>query len=302
MGKATKKQYTLYAFDVKSDGESVSHSGILEALKNKLDGSRCIDRVMILNKEDPSNEKDFIASYSSGSNDMLRCVMLRMAEDSLSGVIPEDLLEKDKLAIEQLQSNENNGRVYKNHYYFVLSDKHLITTNRNFKSLETYVNYYLRKDIDSVRYYFNATLSNNRSVKIKDIKRIEIYDPLSKEMELWGSENTTQSVEGSIQERVLELFAHTEKVDSFKGIISAKLLIEFKIPKGYPDTEKDKIMSQIITDVGDNVAIVTKRNGTITGSEMVVREKVDIEKTATGFISEEQLYQEMEALLLRLKP
>src|SRR5690606_25142501 len=146
--KMKPKQVRLRAFEVVNPYINKETSEIVSLVYKVLKSEKlkAKDRRLLLNDEDPNFEQDLISDFQFVKDDThLRGSMLRIMAGSDVPNIPDSLFEGEKIAIDALELiTTENQFIYKQHFYFYLTDKYLITTlpkGTNIIRFQVYLNW-----------------------------------------------------------------------------------------------------------------------------------------------------------------
>lgn len=191
---AKNKNIKLRAFSLVNTDLKHNETNLLSMLRFKLKDSVMNDRRMIINPDDPQREEDLIANFDlriKGNNCiMVTGTMLRIASVDDIPNITDDILNKEKVDIETLESIKSDSKViYKSHYYFAVNNEYLVVTlpsNRTITAYQTYINEYLKDVREDILYEFTPLLAKSEEVKFEDVKSIKIG---SKDHPICGSSN-----------------------------------------------------------------------------------------------------------------
>lgn len=320
--KVKKTNVTLRAFKISNPNMSTSTSGVREFLENTLTSSnKAEERCLILNPEDITKEQDLISFYdSNGSDQSLFCTMLRMAPGNEVHHITKALLQDTKFSIEKLESQDlQTAGIYKSHYYFSILDDYLVTAilplNRTIKQLQTYLSWFLKNELIEL----TPLIEKPKECKLSDLDFAVFQEPdFSKEKDSpVNNFHTSDQVLIQTKQHYLGLDMvkkilsnlfddgkKIEEIDDLAQIVSAQLLIKFRKPRKMDQEQYERILGATLKPVSDleNVKFKTKnRKQIIQGKDLVKMKVVEIEQTTNGYLSEEQLKQEMAKYLRDLK-
>lgn len=155
-----KKKITLRAFDVENLNITKSESDVKDLLLHRLEETNAGDRLMLLNER--VNDQDLICNYDSSNKRFLWGSMLRICPSEEVLNIPDDLLQENKIELQELDSLQGQGDLmYKSHYYFLLTNKYLITTfprDVTIHPFQTYVNWFLEELRGTEMFEFNPKI------------------------------------------------------------------------------------------------------------------------------------------------
>lgn len=299
------KQIQLRAFAIAHPNTTLScpNQNIVNMLKNELKTNKrsAKDRIMLLNHDDPQKISDALPFYEE-RKDCVFGLIMRISNDENVQHIPSTLLNKEKFSIAEMKKSRiDNSSIYRSHYYFLLNEKFLVTSlkmNTTISGFQTYMNWLL----GDTHFSFTTIVDEPPDLKLDDLKKITISDFI----------DDTSSVEckkfdiSSIKDWVIDtLFKENQTFDEIKmkQILSAQLLLKFIKPKSMT---KEDFKTQLgvclnpISDLG-NFAFEKKDGRKITAEKILKTKAICVEKTENGFISEQNLFNEMNMFLSELK-
>lgn len=302
----SKKNIKLRAFKIANTNLTQSDSGILNMLKRVLtENSTALTRKMKLNEQDP--DEDLLSNYNWQQDSYLYGMMLRIIPAENGGVINDELFNQDKISINDLTQGGSDQHQYKDHYYFVLNNKILITNLSGSYSIDrfqTYINWLL-KDVRNTVIAFDPITKVPDGIKVSDISSIEFTNGTSSSiganLDIGGVSISTRVKE--ITGQILEyIFNDVESLGEIKreDLVSAKLLLKIKSKPGYVTEDAyKKAMSAVTRQITNDSGLVirTKNKRTFNGDAIKVVKDVKVEVTKNGNIVEEQLKQVMESFL-----
>ncbi|NBM54918.1 hypothetical protein GWI68_08980 [Proteus sp. G2669] len=323
--KAKSRKVRLRAFKIEnkelSSNKSPAKGLILEKLENTI---KVKDRCMLLNSEDPSQEQDLISCYeiSTKSNSVF-CTMLRITPSNELEQIPDKLFEKKDFTLDELESSKIDSLVVcKNHFYFCINDKYLITNlplRTTIASLQTYICWLTKNELleftPMIDIQNQTQLKDLSAISVKDSEPIKLGDPLSSNDTTEEKKHTVTVVEEKSKKiRLDHIVMHAIKASLSKSsslkelmdnkIVSAELLIKFSKPRKMTDGDYANILGATLKPVSDldNVTFKRKDGKTeIKGKDLLKTKFVDIELTDTGKLNEQMLFQEMSRYLIDIE-
>lgn len=326
--KMKKTNVTLRAFRINNPNLSKQTSGVRILLEDKLMSSnKAEDRCLILNSDDITKEQDLISFYdSNGKEQSLFCTMLRMAPGNEVHHITKALLQGKKFSIDKLENQDlQTAGIYKSHYYFSILDDYLVTAvlplNRTIKQLQTYLSWLLNDELLEL----TPLIEPPKECKLSDLDFAVFQEPdFSEEPNVSEKQDDFKGNSGIANQSVMHTKQHylsldmvkkvigtlfdsgkkIEEIDDLAQIVSAQLLIKFRKPKEMDQEQYERILGATLKPVSDleNVKFKTKNNKQIIkGKDLVKTKIIEIEKTDSGYLSEEQLKQEMAKYLRDLK-
>ncbi|MEQ9868759.1 hypothetical protein ABRP77_05610 [Pectobacterium odoriferum] len=321
-----KRKVTLRAFEIKNQNISKPSSDLNSLLINKLNSVKVAkERCMILAQDDPNQLRDLISYFkASTETQSVFCTMLRISAEKDVQHITDALFEKDVFTMDDIDSSPiDTSAICKDHYFFSMNGKHLVTNlplNKTITRLQTYLNWFI--DSDSLE--FTPMISVREQTQLSDLKSIIVRDP--EPIQLPAIAESSSSVSQALAtsngkapatgqktialgEKVLEIIkksmSETKTLDdiTLSQMISAELLIKFKKPRKMTDDEYKRILGAYLKPVSDLENITFKRKdgkSEIKGKDLLKTKPVDIEMTPTGKLVEQQLLQEMNRFLKEL--
>ncbi|WP_227317421.1 hypothetical protein [Cedecea davisae] len=337
--KAKTKKVTLRAFEVKNTSLTQASSNAKKLLLVRLDELKTAkSRCMILNHDDPNQERDLISYFKEApASNSVFCTMLRISSDSDVQHITDSLFEKEFFTMDEIASETiDTSAICKNHYYFSLSDDFLVTNlpgNKTISRLQTYLSWLTNDELleftPSISAKDKTLLSDLKGIVVKDPSPIEKrelsahptepvsssdlteYSPQQFSTTNTGSTSVAESTRTiKLTDQVMELLKKSVSgLKSFDEIamsqmISAELLIKFNKPRKMTTQEYQKILGAYLKPVSDLDNVTFKRKdgkSEVKGRDLLRTQTVNIETTQSGKIVEQQLLQEMSKFLLDLK-
>jgi|WetSurMetagenome_2_1015567.scaffolds.fasta_scaffold44627_4 hypothetical protein len=313
------KPIKLLAFKVENPELGKSHSDIVDNLSNVLNDSKLNDRIMQLNIDDPQKEEDLISNYDIRSSKFIFLTLLRIASAEGMPNITDNLLEKNKITITDLDQISIPGatKIYRGHHYYATDGYHIVTNmpiNRKITTFQTYINWILKDTREDNLYEFTPLTIEPPETKFSEVKSINVSGtslPLTTE-EMKTNENVTKRFHlNEVAKKYAKAFVEKYVKDT-KGvkdilknnIVSADLLIKFAKKKNITKEDYQRCMGAILKplEIGDeNVSFVTKAGQRIKVHNFMRQKVVEIETTDSKNISEPQLSEEMERFLKELK-
>lgn len=304
---AGRKKIKLRSFGLSNTNLIQNGTGIIACLNSVLpENSTANSRRMMLNAQD--GDEDLLSFYSFLRDRYLFGMMLRIIPVENGGFISDDLFSNNTISIADLEQGTDNGFQYKDHYYFMLSDRFVVTNLSGSYSIDrfqTYINWLTENHRNSI-FDMNPVTKLPDGVRVSDIKSIEFAGVRAVNVEP-NSEPAVVTKMREITSDVLSmLFGDTEELDNIRGedLVSAKLLLKIrKRPADMAEEDYTRAMSamtrQITNDSG--IAIKTRQGGTYTGEAVKDVKEVDVELTENDRLNEQQLKQLMEQYLQDLE-
>lgn len=222
--------------------------------------------------------------------------------------IPDELFNHEKISISEIVDKEGNTLLTcKDHYYFTLSKKFLVTNlpKSRVKALEAYINWFLQAIRGDKVYSFTPKIEAPKETQLSDIKNIVVADPQLKKKtkKTEKTDGKSAKVINFALEQLKNLVGDIPEWTPLleKKILSAKLLIKFTKPNKMEEEDYNKLLGAYMKPVGDSegVTLNLKNGKTIKGTDILVTKVVEIEKLDVG-ISEPALMIEMEKFLKEL--
>lgn len=308
------KQIKLRAFEIVNTAISTPLQ-TANLLKQKLDSSQSSnERRMQLSEDDPKKEEDLISHFNTEKKNIVFATMLRIAPGNNVQHIDDTLFKKVNFSISDLLSSTlNTSAIYKDHYYFLLSNRFVITnlpSRTTITRLQTYLNWLLDELIE-----LNPVIELKEDYDLSNIKSFVIQDPDNQNqqnVQATAKNNSEDAVYSKLKditglaiERIREFFVDAEDLEDIdlSQLVSAKLLIQIKKPTKNAPEEVKKAFSAILKPVSDldNISFKTRKGTTVTGSELQKVKSVEVDTTDTGKLNEQTLFQQMEIFLKELE-
>lgn len=309
------KNIILRAFSLVNTDLKHNETNLLSLLCFKLKDSVMNDRRMLINPDDPQREEDLIANFDLRMKRnvcvMVVGTMLRIASVDDIPNITDDILNKEKVDIETLESIKSDSKViYKSHYYFAVNNEYLVVSlpsNRTINAYQTYLNEYLKDVREDILYEFTPLLTKSQKVKFGDVKSIKIG---SKDYPIGSNSNKETDTSPLLVKKIKnvargvlkELMEENKDLKQIldEEIVSAELVLKISKKKNKAK-ETEKALSSFLKPISDTdgIELITK-NGKVTAADIFKTKLVSIELTESKHISELQLFQEMEKFLSEL--
>lgn len=308
------KLVKLRAFKFENNLVSQPNTKIMDVLSKKLKDTNVKERRMVLNNQEEDKEEDLISYYEPRNKIAVMGIVMRIAPADETHAIPDNLFDKNKIEMTELQNIENEvGYIQKDHYYFYLNDRYVITTLRSNLPIirfQTYLNWLLSEERQNNLYEISPIISLPPATSLNELKSLSFTDT-----SIHGSAKADTSigkgtglVKAQIKKTALdalkELFVDTKTFEEIKNsqILNAEILIKFVKPKGMKKEEFTRFMAATLKPISecDNVILKTKNHGTLKGSDIQRVKNVEIELTDSGNLSEPDLWQKMEKFVNEL--
>lgn len=308
------KQIKLRAFEIVNNTIS-KNLQVANLLKQKLDSSTSSnERRMLLSEDDPKKEEDLISHFNTDRKNVVFATMLRIIPGDNVQHIDEALFQKANFSISDLLNAKlNTSAIYKNHYYFLLSDRFVVTnlsSRTTITRLQTYLNWFLGELLE-----LNPIIELKEEYDLSNVKSLVIQDPENSNttnIDSTAKDNTSSTVISKFKdithlaiERVKELFYDAEDLDEidFSQLISAKLIIQIKKPTKNSPEDVKKAFSAMLKPVSDldNISFKTRNGTSVTGNQLQKIKQVEVDTTDTGKLNEQTLFQQMELFIKELE-
>lgn len=308
------KQIKLRAFEIANNAIS-KNLQVANLLKQKLDSSTSSnERRMLLSEDDPKKEEDLISHFNTDRNNVVFATMLRIAPGDNVQHIDETLFQKANFSISDLLNAKlNTSAIYKDHYYFLLSNRFIVTnlsSRTTITRLQTYLNWFLGELLE-----LNPIIELKEEYDLSNVRSLVIQDPENKNttnIDSTAKDNTNSTVVSKFKdithfaiEHVKELFADAEDLDEidFSQLVSAKLLIQIKKPTKNSPEDVKKAFSAMLKPVSDldNISFKTRNGTSVTGNQLQKIKQVEVDTTDTGKLNEQTLFQQMELFIKELE-
>ena len=306
------KLVKLRAFRFENNQISEASNKILDILSQKLSNTTAQQRRKVLNSEEENKEEDLISYYEARSGYAVMGIILRIAPANESHTIPDNLFDRNKIGMTELENIENEANyIQKDHYYFYLNDKYVITTlrsNYTITRFQAYLNWLLREERREKLYEISPVISLPSTTPLNELKSLSfmdtsIHNSVRSDVSV-GTGTVKTRIKKIAFEALKEFFVDTQSFEEIKNseILTAEILIKFVRPKGMKKEDFSKFMAATLKPVSecDNVILKTKNNGTLKGSDIQKTKSVEIELTDSGNLSEPDLWQKMEKFINEL--
>lgn len=256
---AGRKKIKLRSFGLSNTNLIQNGTGIIACLNSVLhEDSTANSRRMMLNAQD--GDEDLLSFYSFLRDRYLFGMMLRIIPVENGGFISDDLFSNNTISIADLEQGADNGFQYKDHYYFMLSDRFVVTNLSGSYSIDrfqTYINWLTENHRNSI-FDMNPVTKLPDGVRVSDIKSIEFAGVRAVNVEP-NSEPAVVTKMREITSDVLSmLFGDTEELDNIRGeeLVSAKLLLKIrKRPADMAEEDYTRAMSAMTRQIQTIVAL-----------------------------------------------
>ncbi|MGJ7972662.1 hypothetical protein [Providencia hangzhouensis] len=323
------KAVKLRAFKIENHDVSKSVSPAKQQVITKLTGTSTVkERCMILNSEDPKKEQDLISYYqTSETSNSVFCNMMRVTPSEGVEKIPDLLFEKPSFTMSDLQNADiDTSVICKNHFYFCMNDKFLVTNlplNKTISSLQTYICWLANNELIE----FTPMIVKNKQTQLKDLELMSIRDPSPIMQTDSGNEITEENQEKSAkgtaiatsEEKNTKIKLTTSVINAIKAvmpslpnlkeivdnqIVSAELLIKFNKPRSMDEEDYARILGATLKPVSDLDNIVFKRKDgrrDVKGKDLLKIKNVLIDVTESGKLVDQKVFQEMSKYLIEIE-
>lgn len=313
MVKNTKKlklrAFSNVTIDTKNDKNAATKNAT-KALANefykKLENTKSSqERMMPLTESISDMEYDLCCTFKEQEYDQKKYLfgtMLRIKKAKDVGDIPEALLAQKKFDISSILTDKKDNTSYSeiNSFYFLMRGKHVVCTlqtNRTIKSFETYINWLLKTQMNQLC----PKLIKQGNMKLSDIRDMT-FGSMSSITTNTQNGTTQQNKMINIGLDALGTFIKNIGKDTidltgvkWENILTAKLILKIKKPKEISDDEFEKrygAVLKIIQDT-DDITITDKNGKKIKGSDIELRQEIEIDLTEGGMLNEATLEAEM---------
>lgn len=213
-----RKKIKLRSFGLSNTNLIQNDAGIIACLNRVLpEYSTADSRRMNLNAQD--GDEDLLSFYSFLRDRYLFGMMLRIIPAENGGFISDDLFSNNTISIADLEQCAENGVQYKDHYYFMFSDRFVVTNLSGSYSIDrfqTYINWLTEEHRNSL-FEMSPVTKLPEGVRVSDIKSIEFAGVRAVNVEP-NSEPAVVSKMREIKSDVISmLFGDTEGLDNIRG-------------------------------------------------------------------------------------
>lgn len=303
------KPVKLRAFVIENTDIKLNSSDLLQNIISVLKESMAKDRRMLLSAKDPSKEEDLICDYDIQNDKLVSGAMLRIRPSDQVMNIPDTLFDEPKIVLQDLENVEVETEIiYKDHYYFMMNHKYLVTSLPGTYSVvrfQTYINWLLKSVRGTKLYEFTPKVTLQPNLKIYDLKRIRVSDPANNEVFSKNEDSDTVTTLKNLPFHFLKKFVtDVDNLDetTLAEVVSAELLLKFNKPKTMSVEEYQRSLGAYLKPISDtdHISLYPKKGKPISGKDVIEMRELRIETTDSGKISEKELTQEMEKYLIDL--
>lgn len=286
------KNVKLRIFEVADNNEAVSvkANSIIKQFKEIIDSKELVkDRIVPLD----DNEFDTLSSFEwVDNNKAIFGVIMRIEKGNNLSEITEDLYKEKSFSVDKISSSESVDRC-KDYYYFLLTNKYLVSNIRTTYPVSRITNYL--NAIMGSDYKFKDIITSPPNINISDIKKIEINDMLDVDLE--GKETKLIDI-SYISDSLKHMFSQIDTFEKLKeyNLLSLKLLVTLgNKPKNMAEEDYKNILSGFISPIKEdsNISILTKNNVRIENIDLKLTKAVQINTGSNKKIDEKQLQIEM---------
>ncbi len=293
------KKFKLRAFKVENSIVTQEESNVMNLLQERLEATIANDRRMVLNEQD--RDEDLICNYTTRP-DYVWGSSLRITPSEEVLNIPDSLFREQRIVLEDLNNLQEQGSIiYKSHFYFLISNKFLITTlpgNTTISRFQTYINWFLEDSRRETLFEFTPDIKESPIYDLKSLRKISVNDPVIE------GDSTSNERKMLSLEMLKRLFSDVSSYDetTLSEIVSAELLLKFRKPQSMSKQDYQNALGAYLKPISDtdNVTFHPKKGPAVSGSEILNVEEVEVEKLESNNISENELMQKMEAFLRNL--
>lgn len=294
----------FYAYKISTNNSlTYDATDITKLLKDSVNGTTAEDRLLRPAKSSP--DEDLLADYDPEYNGgIFYGLLMRVTDGVLTGAIPSEFLQNEKIRIEELGHDGVGNKRYKGVYYFGIKGNICIATTDKVKSLSVYLNWLIESVRGDTLFDFEALLSPSGKIKLSEVKSVELGGSISIPIDDSSSKSSTFTVKdvGMKLVRGLASVWKSPVLDQIleNDLIHAKLVLQLVRPKDMKKPDYTRLISSIVTTGQDDVTFKTKNGRSITGETCRTLKTVEIELTSDGQISQIELKQEMERFFKEL--
>lgn len=224
--------------------------------------------------------------------------------------ITQAMMDKNKIVISNLNHVGAKTNIVKYLYYFAMNDDYLVTNLRAqqlISSFQTYVNWLLAEDRGDNLYTFQPVIVKQQINNMHNVRGIRFSSQGIKSVDHTKNNNqspTTRIIKNIQKDLLASIIPKdTPNLEEImnEDFISAEILLKFATKKK-DKADFEATMGILLSNISDpdNVSLDTKM-GKIKLGDVEYKETVSIQKTESGLLSEQELYQNMEKILNSLK-
>lgn len=295
------KSITIKAFQIKTTNAEPFALDFQEILKQSLDKSDNVEkRFMPLSKQDVDQEGDFL-SYYDNIMGVLFGAVIRMKKGTATQILKQQLKEKIIPTKNFVVSSDDKraGIVHNCVYFCLLQNLLAINCGNSIKSFQTYINWFINiNNSKKNMYYIEPLLADSPEIKLEQIKNLCVKEDYFKNsISNPTSFNSIQNLKKEVIKDVFSDVPEFKNID-FNNVLSAQIL--FKILRNSKDRQEDRekaLKALLKSGFSENIEVKTKDGKTIKGDTFELKKIVNIEISENGFLSDEQIKQEMVSFL-----
>ncbi|MBO4843956.1 MAG: hypothetical protein J5490_05125 [Bacteroidales bacterium] len=299
------KKITLYAYSIENEDISRPYSDFAQKFHEKLSTTKTIrQRYYEVNTE--TKEVDVLSKSVCMEGNIVYGALMRVIPSKEMPGLPEDYLDKEEISFSELEgAGVNNGKMScKDLYYFILDNKHVVTTipNSRISRFRAFVNHFLGTDLSGNLYRFSIMITQPENILLQDLTKIE-FAGVNHSIESSNQQKSVGTqVLGIAKEMLHSLLGETDIQPLLdKKILTANLVVKFtdKGKKKMNEDEVKRAMSAVITNLSENedVKFLTKDNKRIKAGETILIHSIDVDEVDNGLLNEIDLKGQMQAYL-----
>lgn len=300
----------LRVFKINNTDIKKEHSDVKRLLSEKLEKTIIKERGMSVNEGDPLKETDYIAYYDVSKENITFGAMVKTIASEDAPNITQAMMDKNKIVISNLNHVGAKTNIVKYLYYFAMNDDYLVTNLRAqqlISSFQTYVNWLLAEDRGDNLYTFQPVIVKQQINNMHNVRGIRFSSQGIKSVDHTKNNNqspTTRIIKNIQKDLLASIIPKdTPNLEEImnEDFISAEILLKFATKKK-DKADFEATMGILLSNISDpdNVSLDTKM-GKIKLGDVEYKETVSIQKTESGLLSEQELYQNMEKILNSLK-
>lgn len=307
--EVTQKKIGIQAFIISCNHLKYTPSDLITFLKNELHDSKVSSRKFKISSLD--TEEDLLAFYEI-TDKMFHGIMFRIDLEDKHNSLSNDLLDKDIIDLNDINSIEvGDAFVVKDYFYFLIKGDILVTSymnNRTITSFETYINKLLKYEETGTVFSFTPKVVDQANIPLTQLKYVEVAPQVLNKNQGSGEESKKSVFDiTNIISKFGDLFDDVKAFKEIKesNIISASILFKICKPKGMTKEEYQRLLGTSLKPVAesDTESIVYKtKNGTVKkGKELLCKKSVTVNMTSNGKIAENELFLAMNNYIEELK-
>jgi hypothetical protein len=303
------KKVTLYAYTIENEDASRPYSDFAERFHKKLGTTTTIrQRYYEVNAE--TKEVDVLSQSARMDGNRVYGALMRVIPSKEMPGLPDNYLDKNEISFSELEgADENTGKMScKDLFYFVLDNKHVVTTmpNSRISRFRAFVNNFLGADLTDKPYKFSIMITEPENIKLQELTKIE-FAGINHTLDAEAQQETIGTQVMGVAAGVLRKLLGETDIQPLldKNILTANLVVKFtdKGKKKMSEDDVKRAMSAVITNLADNddVKFSTKDNKRIKAGETILSHTVDVDTAENGLLNESDLRSQMLAYLGEIK-